>query len=516
MSGFKYRPWLPSEDAELRRFWGISKAEVLASKMGRNIKDINARADALRLNAHVLIHSSPKEELAKPKELTKEGLPRVKNNWTKEDTDFLLDNLPKMPIIDIAICLGRTRDAVNARIRTLGIKVRIKTPRAREPWTVEEINQLIERHPHLKNRQIAELMGRSEVAISKKASEYELQKLHKWTSEEIQWFEANYPLLPNSEIAKKLNCSVRDVRRKAETLGLGKVKSEMIKDQQAVAEFIAKNLPTRGRKWCAQTLGVSVETIARYHKSPTKWTEADIAELKTYIADGHSPQYIADRINREISIVKMQTRALGLKNNREMTTNKTDKRGQKWADLHPDTPMPFRRPDWAHSSPKNLQLLLNANNRLDFEVVLPHSKKSLQRPPQWDLTQQQLFIEHLAMGGNFGLIYLVQCWAGDVDNFAVLDGKNRLMAAQAFFRGEIAYRASFPQSESAILDGKKYGDMHPSLKVAFGAIHVDAVLIDYEDDRQLIDIFMKVNLGAAPQSAEHLDSLRKLRAELEK
>lgn len=144
-----YRPsrrrrWTEREDAALRDGYdsGLSCAQIAGELPGRTASGVAARARQLGLATHA-------------------------RRWTAADDERLRRLAPSHGLDDLAGRLGRTPDALRQRARKLGVPLpdRRSAPRASMPWTDEE-DELLRLHPGLNPAALAQLLGRSDRAVT--------------------------------------------------------------------------------------------------------------------------------------------------------------------------------------------------------------------------------------------------------------------------------------------------------------------------------------------------------------
>lgn len=144
-----YRPacrrrWSPGEDAAIRDGYdsGLSCGEIARGLRGRTAAGVAARARQLGLATHA-------------------------RRWTTADDERLRRLASSHRPQDMARLLGRTPDALRQRARKLAVALPPASAPARagERWTPQD-DELLRMHPGLNPATLAELLGRSDRAVT--------------------------------------------------------------------------------------------------------------------------------------------------------------------------------------------------------------------------------------------------------------------------------------------------------------------------------------------------------------
>jgi hypothetical protein len=164
------RPYGADDDAALRALIeeGGDLAE-LAARLGRT-------PDALRLRAANLgLHRPSRRRRWSPGEDAEirdgydDGLTcaEIAGRLTTRSAAGVAGRARQLGLDELARVLGRTPDALRQRARKLGLAQPTAGagPRAGQPWTADE-NELLRLHPGLNPAALAELLGRSDRAVS--------------------------------------------------------------------------------------------------------------------------------------------------------------------------------------------------------------------------------------------------------------------------------------------------------------------------------------------------------------
>lgn len=144
-----YRPsprrrWSSSEDAAIRDGYdsGLSCTEIASELPARSVAGVAARARQLGLATHA-------------------------RRWTAADEERLRRLPPSYRLEELTRLLGRTPDAIRQRARKLGVVLPSSggCPRAGAAWTADE-DELLHLHPGLNPAVLAQLLGRSDRAVT--------------------------------------------------------------------------------------------------------------------------------------------------------------------------------------------------------------------------------------------------------------------------------------------------------------------------------------------------------------
>ena len=185
--------------------------------------------------------------------------------WTKEETEFLLQNMDKMTYAEIALALGRTKNAISLR----GGEIKRTAL-----WTDEKINYLIEHGNNTPVKKIAEDLSMSYPTVYKKIRElglnYNDTGTEFWSDEDIEYLIRNFEIKPFNVIARHLKRTTSSVQQKAASMNLKRSRS------------------------------------SRY------WTDEELVKLKDLVQEGKDFYEIGAELDRSFSSVERKCQALGL------------------------------------------------------------------------------------------------------------------------------------------------------------------------------------------------------------
>jgi hypothetical protein len=349
--------WSPEEDELLRRRYpGALKAdeygagrrsgawsiERLAQHLGRTVAALHTRASNLGMSRYadarpwtaaddrrlrrLKREAAPPGEMARALRRTKNdvvermrelGLARTMPGWTEAEDDALRSMIGSVDRDEIAARLGRTRNAVNARVVTLGIA----PPRSR-PWTARESATLCRLYGTMPVAEVAKRLDRSVDAVSSRAAVLDLRSyVHSsWTDDEDNALRRLYlERRGYGEIAQLLGRSENSIEGRIRRLGLtseqpmrrrwSREEDARLRSLYATHTYreIAAQLDRTANAVMlrAQALGLAPPATDRY-------SEQDDAFLRTHYPT-MTAQQIADHLGRSRVSVIVRVRRLGLR-----------------------------------------------------------------------------------------------------------------------------------------------------------------------------------------------------------
>lgn len=138
--------------------------------------------------------------------------------WTKEEDDFLRENIGRLTHEELAKELERSVYAVGSRIRDNGLSVRNKAI-----WRDEEIQFLKDNINELSYKEIGIKVNKAENVVQTMVKKLGLQKtIRRWTDLEINFLVANYCKMEMKDLSSALNRKDKDIMSKANKIGLTK------------------------------------------------------------------------------------------------------------------------------------------------------------------------------------------------------------------------------------------------------------------------------------------------------
>ncbi|MCX8074141.1 MAG: hypothetical protein N2749_00955 [Clostridia bacterium] len=184
--------------------------EKIIKRLNRTWKSIKNKASELGLKRN--------------QQLWKKGKP-----WTEYELDYLKNNYNKIPVEDIAKHLKRSKKSIFEKAH----KIELSESNNR-PWTIDEENYLIKNYTIKSNIELSDYLNRSMQSIRTKASKLNLKKekrkkkkekeknifLKRWTKEEEEYIKKYYPSENISLISEKLGRSEMAIIKKANYLGV--------------------------------------------------------------------------------------------------------------------------------------------------------------------------------------------------------------------------------------------------------------------------------------------------------
>lgn len=267
--------------------------------------------------------------------------------WTQAEIRRLKRLHPMTHNKDISKILGRTTASILSKAKKLGIKkdweggYRVPQPPQNEnPWTKEEIKELRSMYLNSSNDEIAEKLKRTRQAVQAKTRKLGLFRefkehgllrktkcgANKWADGEIDILKELYPEKSKDYIAQKLGRTIKAVAVMARRLNLTssapRKNSWTIEDDTFIKEHIAK--------WpiekIAEKLNKTPITIQRrawkkhftsnlptkHHTQQRFWTKQEIRQLE-YFLGKCSKEDIAAKFGRSLQSVNAKAKHLGLK-----------------------------------------------------------------------------------------------------------------------------------------------------------------------------------------------------------
>lgn len=111
-----------------------------------------------------------------------------KKLWTKDETEYLVNNYSKLPVKTICTILGRTEASIHGKAKRIGIQKPINF------WTLEEDTYLKEHYPSIGVKLCSKALGRSEGCINNRIQKLGLKstvKVNNNISILNEWLESN-------------------------------------------------------------------------------------------------------------------------------------------------------------------------------------------------------------------------------------------------------------------------------------------------------------------------------------
>lgn len=142
--------------------------------------------------------------------------------WSLEDLEYLKNFYKTKTYEQIAVDLGRTKDAVRSKFRELDLGSKDDKRR----WSENEIRILKQEAPNMDSKELSEKLDRNIVVVLKKAREYGVKIKNNrfdWNEETEQILRENYLVLDNNQLALKLKTTRGSVKHRLVKLGLIKV-----------------------------------------------------------------------------------------------------------------------------------------------------------------------------------------------------------------------------------------------------------------------------------------------------
>lgn len=142
------------------------------------------------------------------------------------------------------------------------------------------------------------------------------------------------------------------------------------------------------------------------------------------------------------------------------------------------------------------------------ELIKNQSKINLnpswQRGPAWSLPRQSLLIDSILRGMDIPKVYLRSLSPGSTHTHDAVDGQQRLRAIWEFRAGGFALDYSEPLNPIGAypVDGKKFMDLHKSLKDKFESFTVSVAEITDATNDEITNLFSRLQMGVSLNPAE--------------
>ena len=228
-------------------------------------------------------HTTDKTILAKVEEL---NLKEYKSNrWTKEEEELLREYSKKYVTKTIARKLGRSYIAVQKKAIKLGIELSSE----KDPWKKWMIDYLKDNINKTPIGEIGKILGLSYYQIIKKCKELNIEYVKEsWTEEEIEILKKYAKTCHYTELTKVLpRRSVGAISAKAYELGIETI-SDYAKINEEHAKYVKDNWGKLSVGELAKNLNVSRGVIYRYKKElklpnlsqKKKWTDDVIKKMR--------------------------------------------------------------------------------------------------------------------------------------------------------------------------------------------------------------------------------------------
>lgn len=214
------------------------------------------------------------------------GLEEYKSNrWTKEEENLLREYSKKYVTKTIAKKLGRSYLAVQKKAVKLGIELR-STPDPWKKWMIDYLKDNINKQPI---GQIESMIGLSYHSIITKCKELGIEYIKEgWTEEEIKILREYADKCHYTELTKVLpNRTIGAISAKAYELGIETI-STFIKLDDIQINYIKDNWGKIPATEIARNLKISIGILNRYKKEldlpntgqQKKWTKEVISKLR--------------------------------------------------------------------------------------------------------------------------------------------------------------------------------------------------------------------------------------------
>ena len=136
-------------------------------------------------------------------------------------------------------------------------------------------------------------------------------------------------------------------------------------------------------------------------------------------------------------------------------------------------------------------------------------KPPYQRGPVWSQSQQQLFIDSILRNYDIPKLYLRQIThiAGSPYEWEIIDGQQRLRAIWQFIENKYPISEDSDSVSGHPIAGKLFGDLDDDLQQEFRAYELSMVVVEDAEDREIEDMFLRLQNGTSLNSAEKRNAM---------
>jgi len=200
----KRRNWTREEEAYLEENYGKIPTSEIGEKLNRSMRSVQEKAKQLDLES----------------DLRGPG-----RRWKKDELDFLKEEYENLGAAKIGRKLNRSKASVQGKARSLGLRTDVAGGGSAERWDSDEVEYLRENYSDTPVKEIAEKLGRSRDSVYGKARSLGLRSKtmgrgETWEEEEVDFLKSNYGEMETEKIAEKLGKSPRAVYHMVDKLDL--------------------------------------------------------------------------------------------------------------------------------------------------------------------------------------------------------------------------------------------------------------------------------------------------------
>lgn len=127
-----------------------------------------------------------------------------------------------------------------------------------------------------------------------------------------------------------------------------------------------------------------------------------------------------------------------------------------------------------------------------------------QRGAAWKKPRQVLLIDSILRGMDIPKVYLRKLKSGAMHSHDAVDGQQRLRAIWEFCAGEFSldYLETLPDVDGHTIEGKKYSELHKSLRSKIDKFEVSIAEIRRADIDEITNLFSRLQMGVSLNPAE--------------
>ncbi|MCI4327211.1 MAG: DUF262 domain-containing protein [Thermoplasmata archaeon] len=129
-----------------------------------------------------------------------------------------------------------------------------------------------------------------------------------------------------------------------------------------------------------------------------------------------------------------------------------------------------------------------------------------QRPPVWSTSQKQLLIDTILRGLDIPKIYW-QRVSRNPDQYAIIDGQQRVRAIWEFQEGRFAMASDADPVNGNVVADLRYSDLPDDIRMEFDVYPLDVVVLSDATDDDVRDLFLRLQNGTPLKAQEKRNAM---------
>lgn len=244
--------------------------------------------------------------------------PKANSAWTAHDVTILAELYPTCNNHELAVRLGRSEWGVLGKARGLGLAKDYGRGYRRRPgkgraWSSQETNLLRMLYPTTPNEDIAEQIGRTRNAVNMRARTLQLRKMEFWSEREDRYLRDAYQRCSYDELARRLGRTLLAVKARAITLKLEPKVAPWTKDE---VRLLQKAYGTKDLSAIAAELGRTRAAVAKKAREMglvrfRHWSSQEVRKLRE-LYRRCTARELADKLGRSFDSVRYKALQLRL------------------------------------------------------------------------------------------------------------------------------------------------------------------------------------------------------------